>query len=193
MAQIVCILTFLICLTMIVPNVIRRATTVRYRWLLWSIFCLYIIGNLYCTTFSRVVGSGVTLELRPFMSIVRLFHEPIESGSEAVGFFAWFMNGATPIAGLILNILLYYPLGYIFPTLFPKLKLKCVILIGCLCSVATEVTQYLFRMGWCETDDIIFNTLGTAIGAWVWFWQLKRLNVQKSAVPELLEQKFNHN
>lgn len=41
-------------------------------------------------------------------------------------------------------------------------------------------TQYLLRMGWCETDDVIFNTLGTAIGAWVWFWQLKRLNATKS-------------
>lgn len=193
MVQVVCILVLLICLTVTVPNVIRHVTTIQCRRLLWSVFCVYIIGNLYCTTFSRVVGSGITVELRPFMSIVRLFHEPMESGGKAVGFFAWFMNGATPIAGLILNILLYYPIGYILPILFQKLKPKCVILIGCLCSIATETTQYLLCMGWCETDDVIFNTLGTAIGVWVCFWQLKRLNAPKSAVPESVKQKYNHN
>ena len=126
---------------------------------------------MYCTTFSRVIASGVTVELRPFMSIVRLFNEPIEGGGKVVGLFAWFMNGAAPIVGLLLNILLYYPLGYLLPILFPKLKPKHVILIGCLCSIATEATQFLFKMGWCETDDVIHNTLGTATGVWVWLWQ----------------------
>ena len=28
-------------------------------------------------------------------------------------------------------------------------------------------------MGWCETDDVIHNTLGTAIGVWVWYLQAK--------------------
>ena len=90
------------------------------------------------------------------------------------------MSGSVPITGLILNILLYYPLGYLLPILFPKLKPKHVILIGCLCSIATEATQYLLKMGWCETDDVIHNTLGTAIGVWVWHLQSKRLNKQNS-------------
>ena len=34
-----------------------------------------------------------------------------------------------------------------------------IILIGCLCSIVTEATQYLLKMGWCETDDVINNTL----------------------------------
>ena len=61
------------------------------------------------------------------------------------------------------------------PILFPKLKPKHVILIGCLCSIATEASQYLLKMGWCETDDVIHNTLG------VWLWQSKRLNAPRSA------------
>ena len=73
-----------------------------------------------------------------------------------------------------------YPLGCLLPILFPKLKPKHVILIGCLCSIATEATQYLLKMGWCETDDVIHNTLGTAIGVWVWYLQSKRLNKPKS-------------
>lgn len=62
----------------------------------------------------------------------------------------------------------------------PPHKPKHVILIGCLCSIATEATQYLLKMGWCETDDVIHNTLGTAIGVWIWHLQSKRLNKPKS-------------
>ena len=87
------------------------------------------------------------------------------------------------MVSIILNILLYYPLGYLLPILFPKLKPKHVILIGCLCSIATEATQYLLKMGWCETDDVIHNTLGTAIGVWVWHLQSKRLNAQRRVHP----------
>ena len=181
MIQIVCILVLVIGITIAVPSMAKRLVCDKCRRFLWIMFCVYVVGNMYCTTFSRVMGSGVTVELRPFMSIIRLFNEPVEGGGKVVGFFAWFMSGSTPVAGLILNILLYYPLGYLLPILFPKLKLKHVILIGCLCSIATEATQYLLKMGWCETDDVIHNTLGTAIGVWVWLWQSRRLNVQKSA------------
>ena len=176
MVQIVCILALVIGITIALPKVDKRLVFDKYRWLLWSVFCVYVIGNMYCTTFSRVFGSGVTVELRPFMSIVRLFDEPVEGGGQVVGFFAWFMRGSAPGAGIILNILLFYPLGYLLPILFPKLKPKHVILIGCLCSIATEATQHLLQMGWCETDDVIHNTLGTAIGVWVWYLQSKRLN-----------------
>ena len=53
-------------------------------------------------------------------------------------------------------------------------------MIGLGASVATEYIQYLLKMGWCETDDVIHNTLGTAIGVWVWYLQSKLLNAQKS-------------
>ena len=93
----------------------------------------------------------------------------------ATGFAALFLRDTTLLVGIILNILLYYPLGYLLPILFPKLKPKHVILIGCLCSIATEATQYMLKMGWCETDDVIHNTLGTTIGMWVWMLQSKCL------------------
>ena len=180
MFQIVTILGLVICITLMVPNLFKRLSDSKYRSALWIMFGIYAVGYLYCTLFSRVIGSGVTVELRPFMSLVRLFDEPVEGGGKVVGFFAWFMNGSAPFAGIILNILLFFPLGYLLPILFPKLKPKHIIIIGCLCSIVTEATQYLLKMGWCETDDVIHNTLGTAIGVWVWHLQSKRLNKPKS-------------
>jgi glycopeptide antibiotics resistance protein len=113
-----------------------------------------------------------------------VFESVSEEESTVTGFAALFLKDTSPLVGILLNILLYHPLGYLLPILFPKLKPKHVILIGCLCSIATEATQYILKMGWCETDDVIHNTLGTAIGVWVWLWQSKRLNAQRSANPE---------
>lgn len=176
MFQILSILVVIAVLTLAIPKVCAHKSKPTIIRLLWVIFVIYLIGNLYCTTFSRVPNSGRMLDLRPFKTYFELFKEPLEGGGEVTGLFAWFMKDTSPLVGLILNILLYYPLGYLLPILFPKLKPKHVILIGCLCSIATEATQYLLKMGWCETDDVIHNTLGTAIGVWVWYLQFKRLN-----------------
>ena len=140
------------------------------------VFFLYLIGQLYCTLFSRVPGSGSVIELSPFMSIVRLFSKPIEESGEVTGFFAWFMQGALPGSGIILNILLFVPLGYLLSILIPKWKSKHIILLGCVCSMTTELGQYLLKMGYFEIDDIIYNTLGTAVGIGLWQLQKKRQN-----------------
>ena len=154
----------------------QKTLSVKYfNWLLLLTFAVYAVGNLYCTLFSRVPGSGGSAELKPFMSIVRLFTNPVADAGEVTGVFAWFMQGSLPISGIILNILLYLPLGYLLATLFPALRNWQILLIGCLCSVATELVQFGLEMGYCETDDVLYNTLGTAIGVWVWHLQSKRL------------------
>ena len=180
MFQILSIFAVIAILTVAVPKVWAHKSKASIKRVLWSVFVVYLIGNLYCTTFSRVPNSGRMIDLRPFKTYFELFKEPLEGGGEVTGLFAWFMKDTSPLVGLILNILLYYPLGYLLPILFPKLKPKYVILIGCLCSIATEANQYIFKVGWCETDDVIHNTLGTAIGVWVWHLQSKRLNKPKS-------------
>ena len=146
-----------------------------FQRILRLLFVIYACGNLYFTLLSRGTGTETHLNLTPFQTYLRLFKEPTPGPSSVSGLASVMLNGLLPIEGIILNILLYYPLGYLLPILFPKLKPKHVILIGCLCSIATEATQYLLKMGWCETDDVIHNTLGTAIGVWVWLWQSIRL------------------
>ena len=182
MIQIMCILVIVLGMTMVMPLLVNHGRSRRIKLILGIVFCVYFAGNLYFTLLSRRSGSSQYFELQPFRVYGHLFESQVEE-IKASGFAAMFLQGTLPITGLILNILLYYPLGYLLPILFPKLKPKHVILIGCLCSIATEATQYLLKMGWCETDDVIHNTLGTAIGVWVWLWQSKRLNAQRSANP----------
>ena len=175
MHQIICI-PFMIAGMMICVKVCQNRAPLKVRKVVLPIvFCIYCFGNLYATVLSRNVGYDAQVELMPFHTYFELF-DIVESdrpiGNNAI---AVFLKGTPPIVGLILNILLYYPLGYLLPMLFPNLKPKHVILIGCLFSIATEAIQYILQMGWCETDDVIHNTLGTAIGVWVWHLQSKRL------------------
>ena len=168
MLQIIVIAAGIVAMAMIVKRAARMLPPKRYRQLIWAMFAVYLCGNIYCTLCSRVPGSGTTLQLWPFMSIYRLFTTPIEVGTEVTGLFAWFMNDASPVVSMVLNVLLYVPMGYLLPVLQPKFSRKHVIAIGCLCSVATEIAQYILAMGWCETDDVIHNTLGAVVGVWMW-------------------------
>ena len=69
---------------------------------------------------------------------------------------------------MYMNMLLFMPLGLSLSfALFDKVKRNVMIsiAIGCLLSGGVELTQYFFHLGRCETDDVIMNTLGVAIGA----------------------------
>lgn len=174
MIQIGSILLLLVGLTLVCSWIRKRVSGASRQRLLWCIGVVYCVGNLYFTLLSRTAGTQSHVELIPFRSYLRLFETSEETTEAAVGFAAWFLSGTSPVVGIVLNIFLYYPLGYLARQIFPRLKVWQVILIGMLCSIATELTQHFFKMGWCETDDVIHNTLGTTLGAWVWQMQYKR-------------------
>lgn len=180
MLQVISILCVIITMMVVVHWGKKRCIEIRFSIIVNIMFGIYVFGNLYFTVLSRNAETSTRVYLIPFSSYERLFDLPIEGISSVRGFAAEFLKNSSPLAGVLLNILLYYPMGYLLSILFPKLKPKHVILIGCLCSIATEAIQYILKMGWCETDDVIHNTLGTAIGVWVWLWQSKRLNKPKS-------------
>lgn len=58
------------------------------------------------------------------------------------------------------NIALFVPFGFIIG------GRKCV-LLGFLFSSGIEVTQYVTRLGYCELDDVLNNTVGTVLGVLV--------------------------
>ena len=175
MYQVLMISLLLLSVFVAVEIISRKFSRQWFRPLIWLAFAVYILGNLHFTLLSRVPGSGRELALQPFRTYTVLFERVDTDFENAIGFVAEFLKDTSPLVGIILNIQLYWPLGYLLPILFPKLKSKQVILIGCLCSIATEAIQYFLVMGWCETDDVIHNTLGAVIGMWVWHLQANHL------------------
>lgn len=64
------------------------------------------------------------------------------------------------------NIVLFIPLGFFCRRMFGWNRRK-TICIGFFISLMIEASQWIFRLGSTEVDDIVTNTLGTAIGALV--------------------------
>ena len=64
---------------------------------------------------------------------------------------------------IVLNILLFIPLGFLL-----GVKGWKAILFGFLLSAFIECAQYLFLLGYCEADDVLNNTIGTVVGIGVW-------------------------
>lgn len=58
---------------------------------------------------------------------------------------------------ILRNILLFVPLGLLIGGWRG-------IIIGFCLSCGIEAVQYCFRLGYCELDDVLNNTIGTGIG-----------------------------
>lgn len=73
---------------------------------------------------------------------------------------------------IIDNILVLIPFGMLLPAATGKIPsgktFWLTSLYGLIASLSIEVLQYAFSLGYSEFDDLIFNTLGTMIGAGVY-------------------------
>ncbi|MBQ8622055.1 MAG: VanZ family protein [Oscillospiraceae bacterium] len=99
-------------------------------------------------------------------------------GQEAswIPFYSYFMalQGHNPEAlrSNFMNMVLFYPAGLLSDTLVPRQwkKWRKIAVVSCVCcalSVSIEMAQCFHHLGLAETDDVIHNTLGAVIGAWV--------------------------
>ena len=138
------------------------------------VLAAYAAGELYFTLLDRHVIENSTNILTPLADIQAAFHvdlgivgffkELIQNGPDAA-LAAIHIDSVRKAREVLLNVLLYLPLGYLLPFCWKKLRKPSVItLIGFLCSLATETAQLHFKLGYFQVDDLICNTLGTLIG-----------------------------
>lgn len=130
----------------LVSHQLRRKPSI-FRYVNFILLGIYLFAYLYLTILSRPVKLYHHMRLTPFWS-----------------YEAALQGNARLREEVILNILLYVPLGYLLHYAFPRLKWWMVILTGFLMSGLTETVQLFFKLGLCEVDDLISNTLGTVIG-----------------------------
>ena len=115
---------------------------------LWSIFFIYMIIVLGATIGDRTSGyESVNLHL-------------FSSYKEAYNNFSlgeW--------RNIILNILMFVPIGFIMPLLLKKCENWYITyLVGFGITLFIEILQLISKRGIFEIDDIINNTLGCVIG-----------------------------
>ena len=70
-------------------------------------------------------------------------------------------------AYVIENIILFFPFGFLLMTSFEKIKVWQSVLIGFFVSLLIETLQYCTGRGYCQTDDVIMNVLGTFFGSFL--------------------------
>lgn len=115
---------------------------------------IYLIIYFYLTFGFRSPSKEPILMLRPFWSYQAAFQfSPLKVRRLGLA------------RQILLNILLTIPAGLLLPILYrtkhPYLHTALTIL---LLSLLTEVFQYLTRLGFTETDDLINNLLGGLLG-----------------------------
>ena len=88
-------------------------------------------------------------------------------GPDLVTYYTALFNGNTDIdiIELMLNVLMFVPIGLLACFAFKRYKLLLSIVVGFGVSVFIELFQLLLKSGYVSMTDIIHNTLGTFLGA----------------------------
>lgn len=148
-------------------NVIKNKKTNIVREIILFIFFVYFLFLLLLTIFKggRIEFSN---QFNSFMyrehgllGIINVV--PIK---ETINTFMHSETGMrNSLRNVIGNILVFMPLGFFIPLLFEKFNnLKKVLKVGCLSSLAIELSQLFVGSNVCDIDDVIYNTLGALAG-----------------------------
>lgn len=113
------------------------------------LFVLYLAAVSYITIFNREEGHSQAILLR------------FDQLQEAIR-----KSSFEPLRHAFLNALLFVPLGFLFPMLNRDslARLLYVAPMGLMLSTSIEAVQMFLRIGQCDLEDIISNTLGSVLG-----------------------------
>jgi len=129
-------------------------------------FLVYILIVLRLTVFRFNVFNERQLNLTIFADLIDVYR------NVGIARFLWLFFG---------NIGWFVPFGFLLPILLKRESFLKVIVMGAMFSLAIESVQFVFRIGVAELDDLILNTLGTAIGYLIFILMRKRFLSERSA------------
>ena len=143
---------------MAAPFMILQRMRVRpnYVRLLQASVGIYLLFLLYATLLSRTVGDEYSYRLEPLVTLRQAF--AVEDGVK--------LKNPQALEGIVVNLLLTLPIGYLLPQMLPLSAVRAV-LLGAGVSLCIELIQLITRLGMFELDDFIYNTLGAALGYWL--------------------------
>lgn len=131
-------------------------------------FGIYCVAVLWITLLSREPQTEKIAFLQPLRSYFSAYQAYLDnvraatkggitSTLERIRCFLYGYNW------LILNALLFIPYGILATMAFSK-KRKALFFYGILGSATIELTQYVFKLGCLDVDDLIQNVMGIGIG-----------------------------
>ncbi len=129
----------------------RRCTSSLWRLGNACLSAVCVAAILYTTVLRKSSGTR-TVILIPFYSIFKGF-EQIEL-----------------YRSMLMNVFLFMPLGLTLANALPERlhkfsRFRLTVACGLFLSILIEGLQFIFALGQVEVDDLLCNTLGTALGA----------------------------
>jgi glycopeptide antibiotics resistance protein len=139
------------------------------------VFYLTLLPNTAFITYE------ITYNVIPFKSITNYFIDMNNHGfiylDNLIIYFPDFikmiqMLFSTTFINFIGNIILFIPLGFLFPYAFDKkVSIIKILIVGFIVSFGIEITQYLVLSSRrADIDDIILNVFGVLIGFLIYKW-----------------------
>lgn len=132
----------------------KRKVIHAFAWILFIIYLVMMVYFLFfCERLGRTPSDTYHYNLKPFTEIKRYI-----SYIDEIGYFGVGLN-------LFGNVVCFMPLGFVLPILsHRKWGIFRITLVSFLASFLVEATQLVTKLGSCDVDDIIMNTLGGLLG-----------------------------
>ena len=130
--------------TMIVLSLISANGKVFIRNSAWCMLIGYLFLTICATIIYREVSETYRCSFYPFLNYTELYDEML--------------------AQIILNVVMFIPIGFLLGIAVRNTNTLKVLGIGCMLSLTIEIIQLVSRRGVFNIDDIIHNTLGGIIG-----------------------------
>ena len=162
-----------ISLTILMVFITRQLTNSlspeRFRSVMQLLLPAYLLLNLYFTLLMREQSEDRLITLVPLRSYFAVLGWDIQSFSDV----SQLLQGAgeepiaftiEPLIGIVQNIILFMPFSFLLYAVTDQPRTSRILLLGFALSLAIELCQMLFHLGWFEVDDILHNVLGTYLG-----------------------------
>ena len=142
-------------------SLLLRRSPELWKWINFFIFFAVVAFILWRTIGNRSGGER-EICLVPFYSFIaaRITSERYRS--------------------LVANILLFIPFGMTLPFWIRRHPVRTTVYVAAGVALIIELSQYVFGLGLCEVDDVIFNTMGAAFGTLACVWSKRLCCIWKS-------------
>ena len=138
---------------LVYKKLMKGKKRVRPLQVLWAVVTLCYLAVLFCATLLDRYAGESWWSVRGILPLFYSYRD------------AWNSFTGTAWRNIVLNILLFVPLGFLLPLGLKRFRrFWATYLAGLLCTVFIEAMQLFLRRGVSEMDDIFNNFLGTMIG-----------------------------
>ena len=172
-----------IVLTILMVFITRQLTNSlppeRFRSVIRLLLPAYLLLNLYFTLLMREPSEDRLVTLVPLRSYFAVLGWDIQSfpvvGQLLHGVWEYpIVFTFAPLIGIMQNLILFMPFGFLLYAVTDQPRTARILMFGFLLSLAIELCQLFFRLGWFEVDDILHNVLGTYLGICLYRRAVKR-------------------